>query len=205
MEQWAMKGSILGPCNCDWGCPCNFDVAPSYGHCEGIYAYAVDEGHYGDTRLDRLKYVHAGSWPAAVHLGNGTAVLIVDTGASDDQRRALEDLWKTGEAGLPFDIWNAVTSTWLETIVAPIEMEWAAMSSRVSVDGGRLLDLVMSRVKNPVTGDDEITYLDKPTGFTSKRTELGTTEVFRLECAGWSWDYSGKYGEFAEYDYSGPS
>lgn len=205
MEQWAMKGSILGPCNCDWGCPCNFDVAPSYGHCEGIYAYAVDEGHYGETSLDGLKYVHAGSFPAAVHLGNGTGLLIVDSAAPEAQRDALEQLWKGGEAGLPFDIWNAMTSTWLDTIVAPIEMEWKGMSSRVLVDGGRLLELVMSRVKNPITGDEEITYLEKPTGFTSTRTELGTTEVFRVACAGWDWDYSGKYGEFAEYEYSGPS
>ncbi len=200
-----MKGSILGPCNCDWGCPCNFDVAPSYGHCEGIYAYSVGDGNYGETRLDGLRYVHVGSWPAAVHLGDGTAVLIVDSDSSDAQRDALEALWKSGEAGLPFDIWNAVTSTWFDTIVAPVEMEWDGLRSRVQVDGGRLLELVMSRVKNPVTGDDEITYLEKPTGFTSKRTELGTTEVFRLEVAGWSWDYSGKYGEFAEYEYSGPS
>jgi hypothetical protein len=205
MERWVMKGSILGPCNCDWGCPCNFDVAPSYGYCEGVYAYAIDEGRYGSTVFDGLKYVHAGSFPGPVHEGNGSGLLIVDEAASTDQRDALEELWKSGEAGMPFDVWCAVTSTWLDTVVAPIEIEWAGMRSRVSVDGGHLLELVMSRVKNPVTGEDEITYLDKPTGFTSKRTELGTTEVFRLRHAGWDWDYTGKYGEFAEYEYSGPS
>jgi hypothetical protein len=200
-----MKGSILGPCNCDWGCPCNFDVAPSYGHCQGVYAYQVDEGRYGETPLDGLKYVHVGSFPAAVHLGNGTGLLLVDNEATDEQRRALEELWKSGEAGMPFDVWCAVTSTWLETIVTPIEMEWNGMSSRVRVDGGRLLDLAMSRVKNPVTGEDEITYLEKPTGFTSTRTELGTTETFRLTIADWDWDFTGKYGEFAQYEYAGPS
>jgi hypothetical protein len=106
---------------------------------------------------------------------------------------------------MPFDVWQSVTSTWLDTVEAPIEIEWAGMSSRVSVDGGRLLDLRMSRVKNPVTGADEITYLVEPTGSTSKHTELGTTEVFRLRYGDWDWDYGGKYGEFAEYEYSGPS
>jgi hypothetical protein len=199
-----MKGSLFGPCNCDWGCPCNFDVAPSSGNCDGVYVYWVAEGRYGDVPLDGLKYAMAGSSPGAVHEGNLTSVLIVDVEASEPQRDALEELWKSGDAGLPFDIWNTVTSTWLDTIAAPIELELAGMRSRATIDGGRLLDLTLARVKNPVTGEDEITYLDKPTGFTSKRTELGTTETFRLRCGDWDWDYSGKYGEFAEYEYSGP-
>jgi hypothetical protein len=205
MENWSMKGSILGPCNCDWGCPCNFDVAPSYGHCEGIYAYSIDQGRYGPIMLDGLKYVHAGSFPGPVHEGKGTGLLLVDSTASPAQRLALEELWKSGEAGMPFDVWCSVTSNWLDTVVAPIEIEWNAMSSRVRVAGGKLLDLAMSRVKNPVTSEEEITYLVKPTGFTSKHTELGTTSVFRLRYGDWDWDHSGKYGEFAEYEYSGPS
>ena len=199
-----MKGSVFGPCNCDWGCPCNFDAPPTYGGCDGVYVYWVAEGRYGDVPLDGLKYVVAGSSPGAVHEGNLTAVMIVDTEATAPQRDALEDLWKSGEAGPPFDIWQSVTSTWLDTIVAPIELELAGIRSRARIDGGRLLDLALARVKNPVTGEEEITHLEKPTGFTSKRTELGTTDVFRLRCADWDWDYSGKYGEFADYEYSGP-
>ena len=199
-----MHGSLLGPCNCDWGCPCNFDVAPSYGSCEGIYAYYVREGRFGDVSLDGLKYVHVGSFPGPVHEGRGTGFLIVDESATEDQHAALETLWKSGEAGMPFDVWSSVTDTWLETVTAPIDMELAGIDSRVSVDGGRLMDLAQARVKNPVTGDEEEIYLDKPTGFTSTRSELGTTTVFRLECHGMSWDYSGRYGEYADYEYAGP-
>jgi hypothetical protein len=204
VQAWTMKGSIMGPCNCDWGCPCNFDAPPTYGHCEGIYVHQVSEGRYGDVPLDGLKYASAGSSPGPVHEGNMTSVLIVDSAASQQQRDALETLSKSGEAGLPFDIWSAVTSTWLDTVVAPIEIDLAGINSRVAIDGGRIAEIAFSRVKNPVTGEEEVTYLDKPTGFTSKRTELGTTTVFRLRLAGWDWDYSGKYGEFAEFDYSGP-
>ena len=48
MARWSMKGVILGECNCDWGCPCNFDVAPTYGHCDGVYVWAVEEGRSAD-------------------------------------------------------------------------------------------------------------------------------------------------------------
>ena len=39
MEESTMTGSLVGPCNCDWGCPCNFMAPPSYGNCEGVYVY----------------------------------------------------------------------------------------------------------------------------------------------------------------------
>lgn len=199
-----MKGAILGPCNCDWGCPCNFDAPPTYGNCDGVYVYWVSDGHYGDVSLQGLKYVMFGSSPGPVHEGNMTSLLVVDRDSSEGQRDALEALWKSGEAGSPFDIWNTVTSEWLETIVAQIEIDLAGINTRVSIDGGQLLDLRLSRVKNPVTGEEEEVHLVKPTGFTSTRTELGMTTVFKADCAGWKWDYSGRYGEFAEYEYSGP-
>src|SRR5204863_5100819 len=101
-------------------------------HCDGVYVYYVSEGRFGDVVLDGLKYAMMGSSPHAVHLGNMTSVLIVDSASSAPQREALETLWKSGEAGLPFDIWHTVTSTWLDTIVAPIELELAGIRSRVS-------------------------------------------------------------------------
>ncbi len=62
----------------------------------------------------------------------------------------------------------------------------------------------MSRVKNPVTGDEEELYLDKPTGFTSKRSELGMSELAKFSCDGLSFDTSGKYAEYADFEYAGP-
>lgn len=199
-----MKGSLLGPCNCDWGCPCNFDAPPTYGNCDGIYVYFVAEGRYGDVSLDRLKYAQAGSSPGPIHLGNMTSVLIVDEASTEGQREAVEILWKTGRAGLPFDVWHAVTSTWLDTIVAPIELELSGIHSRVRIGHGDLCEIEIARIRNPVTDEEEEIYLDKPTGFTSTRSELGTSTVFRLDCSGFQWDYSGKYAEYAQYEYAGP-
>jgi hypothetical protein len=198
-----MKGSLFGPCNCDWGCPCNFDVAPSYGNCDGVYLYVVTSGQYGDVPLDGLKYAFACSSPGPVHEGDSTSLLIVDEAAPAEQREALEILWKSGESGLPMDIWNAVTSRWLETIVAPIQLDLDGINSRASIGDG-ILEVAMSRVRNPVTGDEEEIYLDKPTGFTSTRSELGMSTVFRFAFNGFDWDYGGRYAEYAEYEYAGP-
>src|SRR5947207_5158270 len=183
MPEWSMVGSVLGSCNCDWGCPCNFNVAPSYGHCDGVYVFAVLRGRYGDTSLDGLNFAWAAHSPGPLHEGNVKAVLLVDENADDAQRQALEELWRSGSAGLPFDIFNSVTSTWLDTIYTPFVVENQGINSKVKIGhDGSIYELAQSRVKNPVTGADEELYLDKPTGFTSRRSELGTAEVARFSC-----------------------
>jgi hypothetical protein len=48
-------------------------------------------------------------------------------------------------------------------------------------------------------------YLDKGTGFTSKRLTLGrsTTMRLRTEFELLNYDHSGQYGEFSHFEYAG--
>src|SRR2546425_318913 len=108
VSKWQMSGSLLGECNCDWGCPCSFDAPPTNGGCRG------------------------------------------------------------------------------------------------RVDSGKVYDLALSRIKNPVTGEEEELYLDKPTGFTAKRSELGMSTVARFKAPGLEYDNSGQYAEFSRFSYAGP-
>ena len=200
-----MEGATFGPCNCDWGCPCNFDAPPTFGHCDGVYVWAVREGTFGDVSLDGLNFAWAGHSPGPIHEGNLTAVVLVDEEATPAQRDALAALWTGGRSGLPFDILNAVTSTLLDTIYARFEIELAGIDTRARIGGGEIFEVVQSRVKNPVTGEEEELYLDKPTGFTSTRSELGMAEVARFVTEGLVLEgMSGKYAEYAEFAYAGP-
>src|SRR5438552_12549457 len=52
VSKWRMSGSLLGECNCDWGCPCSFDAPPTHGGCRGVYTWVIDKGAYGDVKLD---------------------------------------------------------------------------------------------------------------------------------------------------------
>ena len=201
---WHMSGSLLGACNCDWGCPCNFDAPPTNGHCDGFYAFAIREGRFGDLSLDGMRFVFGGHSPGPVHEGGGTEILVVDEAASQDQRSAIERLWRGGGVGLPFDIFASVTETHLDPVVAPIEVKLDGIRSEFRVGGGRIYDLALSRIANPVTGEEEEIYLDKPTGFTSLRSEMGTSKVARFDADGFTFDLTGKYAEYAEFSYSGP-
>ena len=200
-----MSGAVFGPCNCDWGCPCNFDAPPTYGHCDGVYVWAVRDGRYGELSLAGVNFAWGGHSPGPLHEGNLTTVLVVDERTSSEQRSAIETLWRSGDTGLPFDIFNSITETWLDTIYAPFEIELAGMETKARIGHGEILELVQSRVKNPVTGEEEELYLDKPTGFTSTRSELGMSQIARFTLEGLALDdMSGKYAEYADFEYSGP-
>ena len=65
--RWTLKGTVLIACNCDYGCPCNFNALPSKGFCEGGWAWCVDEGRFGDTALDGLNFGPQGRHAYFVH------------------------------------------------------------------------------------------------------------------------------------------
>ncbi len=201
--KWRLKGSVLGACNCEHGCPCNFNVAPTNVGCNGVYVWAIQEGHYGTTDLSGLVMAQGGTFPEAIHKGRGEGVYIVDERATPEQRKALEALQKGNGVGLPFDIFAKVTVKMHPTVYAPIEMHIDGIRSWVKIGGGRIYDLGLSRTKNPVTGAEEELYLDKPTGFTSKRTELGMSTVARFHADGIAFDNTGHYAEYGEFDYKG--
>ena len=87
---WFMNGSLVGSCNCEWGCPCNFDAPPTYGFCDGFYALAIREGRFGDVPLNGLAYVFGGHSPGPVHEGGGTEILVIDERSTPEQAAAVE-------------------------------------------------------------------------------------------------------------------
>jgi hypothetical protein len=200
--KWAMKGTLLGACSCDWGCPCSFDAAPTRGFCEGGYLWHVEKGNFGGVALDGLSFTWFGHSPAALHKGNVTWMSVVDEKANAAQRAALATLFE-GKSGGPWTIFMAVAGKYLGTRFAPFEVKLDGLQSKARAVG--FVEYELGPIVNPVTGTPEELYLDKPTGFTSKRVTLGAGKVFRTTAPELSYDHSGKYGEFSHFDYSGES
>lgn len=55
MTAWEIKGREFGNCNCDYGCPCQFNALPTHGHCRGLAVFDIETGFHGATRLDGLR------------------------------------------------------------------------------------------------------------------------------------------------------
>jgi len=197
--KWSMQGTLLGACSCDWGCPCSFDAPPTRGFCQGSYVWRIEQGKFGDVSLDGLHWSWAGSSPAAMHLGNVKSMIFIDDRANPAQREALKTIGE-GKSGGPWTIFVAVTSDFLGIHYVNFDMHIDGLSSRVRA--GKMLELELGPICNPVSGGPEEIYLDKPTGFTAKRSALGATKVFRVD-SNLFFDHSGKYGEFSRFEYSG--
>ena len=197
---WRIKGNLIGACNCDWGCPCNFNAPPTYGTCEGPNVWHIQKGLFGDTVLDGLYMCIAQRFPGPLHEGHGTSQFVVDAAANGQQREALLSIL-SGEAGGIFAIFADITETTLEPIFGIFDASMNGLESWVIVPG--VLEIGLTTIKNPVTGEAEEVQLVKPTGFTSTESDLGTSTVCRYT-GGFQHDVSGKYAEFAPFEYRGP-
>ncbi len=197
-----LKGVLLGACNCDWGCPCNFEAPPTQGFCEGGYVWHVEEGAYGQAPLAGLNFAWLAHSPEALHLGNVTSLFLVDEQANAEQRQALEEMLTKNPEVVPFGIFMSLTSTFLGMRHVPFEIALKGIHSEARIPG--ILELQLEPMKNPVTGEEELATLRKPMGFTSNHQELCSTSALRLTAEGLTYDHSGKYGEFSTFEYKGP-
>lgn len=199
--EWSMQGTLLGACSCDWGCPCSFDAPPTRGFCEGAYVWHITTGKFGDTPLDGLSWSWIAHSPGPLHQGNVTWVVLADENATPEQRQAFAKIAE-GKSGGPWVIFMAVASHRGDPQYLPFQVEIDGLNSKVRA--GDALRMELGPILNPVTGEAEEIYLDKPTGFTSKRLTLGAGKVLRVD-TDLVYDHSGKYGEFSKFEYSGES
>ena len=103
---WHISGEELGACKCDWGCPCQFNANPTHGDCHGLGVVQIDRGHFGEARLDGIRFGFVLSWPGAISDGDGTMQLILDESRNEEQRTALKAIVFAEEGGLPFEIFQ---------------------------------------------------------------------------------------------------
>jgi hypothetical protein len=167
---WKISGNKIGACNCNYGCPCEFNAPPTYGACEGLEAMEIEEGYFGDVRLDGVRYAAKFRWPGPVHEGHGEGQAIIDERASEAQREALLKIL-SGEEQEPttvFNIYGSTIETEFETVIAPIAFEWdvEALTGKVHVPG--VLDVVLTPILNPVTGKPHRAVIHLPEGFEFK-------------------------------------
>src|SRR4029077_11414078 len=57
IPQWHVAGDWFDVCSCDIACPCIFGQPPTNNVCQGVLAYRIREGHFGDVTLADLKLV----------------------------------------------------------------------------------------------------------------------------------------------------
>lgn len=198
--RWTLKGTALISCNCDYGCPCNFNALPSRGKCEGGWTWHVERGSFDDVPLDGLNFSVFAKWPRAIHDGNGEAVVFLDERADARQREAIETL-VAGKTGGPWGVLSWTWPTLHATLALPYHVTLNGITSRLTA--GDALEYESALISNPVTGVEVHPGILLPEGIIVKRAELGRSKVFRVT-RGVPMDHSGQYTAVGQFDYAYP-
>jgi hypothetical protein len=179
---WSIRGAHFANCNCDFGCPCQFNALPTSRTCRALLAWTIEEGHFGSVGLDGLNAVVTYAWPGAVHQGNGAMQSIIDERASADQRKALVALMQ-GEGATPgvtmLQIYRSMCTTVHDPLFGAISltMDVGKRTARLSIPG--LVETTVEPIKNPVTGAEHRARIELPSGLEFNMAEVasGTTKA----------------------------
>jgi hypothetical protein len=198
--KWTMKGRVLIACNCDWGCPCNVNALPSKGNCEGGWTWEIEEGAFGDTKLNGLYLSLYCDWPAAIHNGNGVGTALIDDRADAKQRQALAALVEGGSGGP----WGVFRKT-LNTLHGPTFVRYEANFSGElpGFKAGNVVECETTFIRNPVTSATSHPRIVLPEGMILKDAALLASKRFIVR-DGVKYDHSGQYAAFGFFAYMGP-
>lgn len=197
MTDWRLEGPYMKNCNCDPGCPCDFNADPTHHECEGMAAMSVDKGHFGDVSLDGAKWAFTYHWPGPLHEGHGTAQPILDASLSDEQREALGAILSGQNGGTFYGILSEIIDTFHDPVVADIDIDIdvGGRRARCKVDG------VLNTETEPigVIGEEEpySVQIRIPGGFEYDEAEIAVAKV--LEGSGdMKFSHAGSHSSLAQ-------
>lgn len=202
---WMIRGPKIASCNCDYGCPCEFNGRPTNPVCEGLEAHLIEEGWFGDVRLDGLIIGARYRWPGPVHEGKGVVQGFISAHATEAQREALFQILegKEQEPTTPFAIYGSTIETEYDPIFADIEFECdvEARTGRFRVPGA--MEMSLEPIRNPVTGKPHRAQIRLAEGFEFRTAEMASG-TFRAEHEDLAMEHAAVYGFLTEVAY-GPS
>ena len=205
MVEWEVEGLQFSGCNCDYCCPCQFELEPSHGGCRGFEVVRIDHGHFGGTvSLNGTKMAITYAWPGPIYEGKGELQIIIDEGTGADQRAALERIATGGdthEGKTHWWVFRAMADTVHPTLYAPIafDVDLEARRAKVTIPG--VLESSARPIISPATGDEHRVRIDIPNGIEFEQAEIGSararaTAAIRL-------DLVDTYGQFSKLRHSG--
>jgi len=177
MIDWHFDGLEFATCNCNWGCPCQFNSLPSQGCCQAGAGIHIDQGHFGDVSLDGLSFAGLFAWPGAIHEGHGQALPIVDERASEPQRNAILAIMSGQETEPGATFFNVFAST-LETVHPPLfrhidfHCDLDQRVARLAVDG--IVEADGEPIRNRITGAEQRVSVHLPDGFEFTEAEFAS-------------------------------
>lgn len=207
MKDWYIEGIAYGNCNCAYGCPCQFEAAPTHGNCRGFESFRIDKGYFEDIDLSGLKVAMLYAWPGLIADGNGEMQVIIDERTSEEQRTALETVLhgkETEEAATHWWVYRAMCETVHPTLVKPIEYEvdMDAVTASLSIPG------VLESTGEPIRPDHTSDAVHRaqiviPGGIEFEVAEMGNASSKTGSDSSIELNLSNSYGQWNVIKHSG--
>jgi hypothetical protein len=208
VSPWHVAGDWFDVCKCNVPCPCTFAQAPSHGDCDGVLAYHIRTGHYGEVALDGLNLLGVGHFVGNIWAGESKVAMgfFIDERADRAQREALQLIWSGQAGGFP-----AMFATLIGDIrgieFAPIAFEVADDLAywRAEVPGR-----VVARAEalgGPMTPPGQrVQTINAPGSETGPGTiaTWGRALADTVEAFGFRWEWGGRSSNHIPFDWSGP-
>ena len=179
---WHIKGKQFGNCNCNYGCPCQFNSAPTDNYCHGIGAFLIEEGFFGDTDLAGVKAVSMMKFPGPIHEGKGKMQIILDANSTTNQQKAVQSIIygkETEPMATAFSMYVSMMEKIYDPLIKNIELDINLETRICNLKVENIITTKTEPIKNPITGDSHRARIVLPEGMEFKEAEMasGTTDA----------------------------
>jgi hypothetical protein len=171
---WSIQGHSIVNCNCDFGCPCQFNALPTHGDCRAMNAVRIEKGHFGEVDLGGVAFCAMFAWPKAIHLGDGEVFVVISNDATEAQRQAILTILSGKETAPGATIYNVFAPTLVKVhdpVSAPIEFYFDLDKRIGRVRIPSIIDTSIEPIRNPITGKEHRVSVVLPEGFEYHQAE----------------------------------
>lgn len=201
-SSWNVKGELILNCNCDVFCPCVVSLgkhAPTQGYCHGWAGVQIQQGVFGDERLDGLNAGLLLDIPGKMGNGNWTTALYVDERASPAALAGLTAIF-TGAAGGTTGLFKLVISTFLGVKQVPITFERDGKTRRFVIPN--ILNGSIEPIAGKRAGEDVV--ISNTEYWMGPEVTVSRSVKSKLRDFGRVWDLTGRSAEIVQIDWKGP-
>jgi hypothetical protein len=208
IPKWSVQGDWFDTCKCAIPCPCYFAQPPTSGDCDGVLAWHIREGKYGQIPLAGLNVLAVGAFEGNIWAGETKATMgiFIDERADESQRQALQMIFG-GRAGG----WPGVFANFIGEVrgidYARIEFEVAGdLASWQAEIPGRVLARGEA-LSGPTTVPGQRVQVHNPPGAEVGPGAIATqgkATADKAEVFGFKWDRTGRSSKHMGFNWSGP-
>jgi hypothetical protein len=210
IPKWKLSGDFFDVCKCNIPCPCTFAQTPSYGDCDGVMAYHIRSGNYGQTQLDSLNVLVLDYFKGNVWAGETkvTCAFFFDERADKQQRDALQMIF-SGKAGGFMAEFAKLIGDVRGTDFAPIKFEVADDLSYWSAEIPRKVVAKAEALSGPMTPPGKRVQTLNPPGSEVGPGTVATwgkalADEVNVDAMGFKWERNGRSSKHIPFEWTGP-